>query len=449
MAKEKETEKPDNSAFLCGDCKAEFKGGKSCPECGNTEGNLKLAADGIEQRAHKSKILFNSARELRPVDELINLDNSFSETSAALQKAEMDNNLRDIYVKKSEIKKMELELQHLEKKSQLDAAKERASAGPGAVINSHGGVQQPQSQQPGMDMNAYGSMPFMGMSPQTAFLTGLMKMDKEKRAEFLEQISEADPGALAAMSSMLSPVQSGGMNPGMMNMPPWMQMQQMMQWQQTQSRPEKQTDPTETAMGIVTAMMTLMEKLKPQSDHSVVDAIKELKEEIKGSRRSESPSQSHDINPVIEEVRSLQRQVASLGEKKSITETVGEIREVVEGLVAVGLVEKPGAANKTVDDELKIKKVDFEISRDSRKLEMEEARLKAEADKTNMAKTVMQGLLQRSFLRNRKPDDGGESPIKKVVFSQPKPSAAPAKEVVEEHVTDGGTVREVRSATVV
>lgn len=462
MAKtaEKEVQK---GAYRCSNCSHEFVG-TECPDCGNSKGNVKLASDLIDQKLHSKEYLFS---DLKPIEgteaDLLQMK------AAKVQVQEFEDNMREAFVARSELKKAEAQIQKLRKEAEL--AEARANLASGKPIASS--PIQPGGGYPGAEQSSFG-FPFMGMNPQTAFMSQLMKMDKEKRQEFLSQLSEADPQALSSLSAMLAPTMPGpgwGMGGGMgggsagMNMPPWMMwqtmQQQMMNQQQQQQPQQQQADPTETALSMMSTMMDLVAKLQPKTDEGLKEMLREYKEELKSMREKMQPGpQSGAVdNRVLEKIASLESQVANTNSRRGFADSFTEVMGFVKGLEEAGIVKRAGSEGKTVDDELKLKKFEHEKSIEEKKMSIEEKRVEAEKVKATTNQGIMAAMFQRALVRNREGQE--EGPARKVSAGIPVAgSAAPRVEgververppelkpvaIIEERLSEAGRVFETRA----
>ncbi len=432
-------------AYICSACKNEFEG-TSCPECGNGKGNIRLASDGIEHELHKSTHLFN-AGNLRPAEDLMMSDSQQLERRRIqMQVEEMDDNLREAQVVRAKIKmrdqEMALKRKEIEAKKLEDLSEEYMS----------GRSNIPPSQQ--QDAQQFPQMPFMSsMSPQAVFMQQLMRMDSKKRAEFIDQLSEADPGALANLSSMFqqAPPQQQQMNPypnqyGQYGMiPPWM----MQQPQQPQQQP--QTSPIE----LVKSIFELSKEMQPQKDDSMKETLHEFKDEIKKVHdRMDTMlarEREKDSSPLLDKINSIEQQIRNGGGGKSVVAQVNELTSLVEGLEKAGLVKRSGSADKTVDDELKIKEFEFKRETQNRQIEIEESKMEAEKSKANLTQSIVSSLLQRGIQKGIQAREDESNPKQTSVSRTPttinrvRTVSAPAPvEVISEVATESGVIRETR-----
>uniref|UniRef100_A0A6M3IIJ7 Uncharacterized protein n=1 Tax=viral metagenome TaxID=1070528 RepID=A0A6M3IIJ7_9ZZZZ len=448
MAKSTE-EKTKRGSFICASCKNEFEG-TSCNECGNAKGNIQLAQDGIEHEFHKSSHLFN-AKDLRSVDEFYESDEQKLERKRIkMQMDELDDNLRESQVIRTKLKltdqqmalrKKEIEAKRLDDQSQ-DYIQGKTNTPP-----QYNQQQQHDDQMPQMP----GFM--SGMSPQAVFMQQLMRMDSKKRGEFIEQLSDADPGALSNLSSMFQ--QSMPQQPqtpyGQPNqygqypmMPPWMMQQQPPQ--------PPQKDPIE----LVAAIFELSKQMAPQKDDSMKESLSEFKQAIqKVHDRMDAvitKERERDSSPILEKINHLEQQIRSGDNRKSIVDQVNDLTQLVDGLEKAGLVKKQGSADKTIDDELKLKEFDFRRETENRKIQIEENKIDAEKSKANLTSSIVSSLLQRGIQKGiqAREEDNQSSSSQRTNRQQPdnhrinRVSTQRPAEVISEVETDAGIVRETR-----
>lgn len=438
-------------AYLCLGCKEEYIG-TECPTCGNSKGNIRLAPDGIEQDLHKTAHLFN-ADNLKSAEDLMMSDSQHLERKRIqMQMEELDDNLREAQVIRTKIKmrdqEMALKRKEIEVKKLDDQSEEYMSG------RSNTPPSQPQQRE---EQPQFPNMPFMSsMSPQAVFMQQLMRMDSKKRAEFIDQLSEADPGALANLSSMFSqaqPQQQQQMYPPMQPnqygqypmMPPWMMQQPQQQAQQ------HQTDP----IALVTAIFELSQKMQPQRDDSMKDTLHEFKDEIKKVHdRMDvvlTRERDKDTNPILEKINHLEQKFNNGGGGKSVVDQVNDLTSLVDGLEKAGLVRRSGSADKTIDDELKLKEFDFKRETKNREIQIEESRMEAEKSKSSLTQSIVSSLLQRGIQKGIQAREDEDAPKAAHVSRTPptinrvRTVSAPAQvEVISEVATESGVVRETR-----
>ncbi|MDD5614972.1 MAG: hypothetical protein PHH85_02085 [Candidatus Methanoperedens sp.] len=443
-------------SFRCNNCREEFTGADKCPKCGSTQ-NAKLADDGIDQDLHTVANMFRVLKSTENADvDLLQVK------AAAAQMREFDDNMREAYVSRSDIKKKEAEIAKLKKEAEL--AEMRAAIESGKPIPSSAAASQ---QNPGgmydNGMGGMGQFPMFGaMSPQTVLMSKLMKMNGEERKSFLTELGDLDPQAVANLSAMLtqsSPMSMpGGPGGGMYGMPPWMQQQMWMQQMmmngghpQQQQQPQPQADPTEIALGLMSSMFEIMQKMQPQkNDDGLKEYFKDLKEELKAMRQKEGgQAQVSELKPILDEIMNLRQQVAAVNQKKGLADTVNEIKGLIDGLESVGLVKKPGVEGRSVDEELKVKQFDFEKETKQKELEIQEKKIEVEKNRADMGKALLTGMLQRSMVKRREGDEALAPAAKKVSMTSKsverviRPATPP--EIIESHAADAGIVTETRA----
>lgn len=441
-------------AYICSGCKTEFEG-TACPECGNVKGNMKLALDGIEHELHKTGHLFGGAAGLRPAEEFLTDAQQLERKRAKMQMEELDDNLREAYVLKSKLKLHDLEMaerrKEIERKKLEDQSEEYLSGKisiPPAQNQQGGG----QGQQDGSQFGGMPNMPFMQtLSPQAIFMQQLMRMDGKKRAEFIEQLTEADPGALANLSAMFQQAQPQQPQYPQMQPNQYGQYPMMPPWMMQPPAPQPQ-HPQQDPIALVTAIFELSQKMQPQRDDHAIELVKELKEE---NKRTQEKIDSYIMKERDRQSDPQRVPIASIP-PKSIIEQVSELTTVVKTLEEVGLVTRPGRADKTVDDELKIKEFEFKKEIKTKEMDHEAAKIEAEQNKANLTQSIVSSLLQRGIqkgLRDREDENpSSQSQSSSVsapqrvnrvrtVQSQPKPEPV---EVIDEVKSDAGIVRETR-----
>ena len=447
LEKEVEVEK---SRYQCADCGVEFFG-KKCPQCGNDKVNIVLAPDGIDQKLHTKGVMW-SVKDLSPASEITNPDNIMREEAARVQLEEMQNNMRDSYVMKSQIKKKELELEFMRKDAQLKEEK-AVLEGPRQPPGSNGRGQVGQNYQDpyGINMGMPSSMPqslFPPSNPQAAVMTHLMKMKKEERAEFLSSLADADPQAVSTLTSLVSPAPTyqPQMYPGM-NIPPWM----MPAYNQPQMQQQK--DPFELAVSIINAVSELSggNQPRPSGDSEVLqlykEQLKEMREELKEMRlRPVNAVQSPDLRSVLDEISSLKTQMAGVRGGNDIVSKVKELASIITDLESAGLVQKPGSEGKTVDDEIRVKQFEHQVKMDEKRAAIDEQKLNTEKTRSEVAKGMLGAMFQRSLAKNTEKEDAGPKVqlIKpSVVGSSVRTSVQPSV-VVEKFPVEGAVVYESR-----
>lgn len=417
--------------------------GTTCPICGNAKGNIKLAPDGIEQEFHTTAHLFNETGGFRATDELVSSSKQLERKRQEMQMAEIDDNLRQAVVLKSKLGVHDLEMQEKRKQAEakrLDEQTEDYLSGKSiAPPIEHGQRQQDQSQ-----FGGFGGLPLMpSMSPQAVFMQQLMKMDSAKRGEFMQQIADADPVALANLAAMFPSQQQPqsiygpNRNEQYGYPPPW-----WLQQQQSQQPQTHQTDP----IALVTSVFDLVQKLQPQKDNSNADLIKELREDSKRDRDKLDAF----IMKEKERPKEYDQQRAQLVQtpQKSLTEQITELTSVVKGLEEAGLVTRHGATLKSVDDELKLKEFDLKKDTQNRELDIQTGKIKSEQDSINLKQSLVSSLLKRGIEKGRQAREE-ENPHPKTQHSSEVPGInrvrmTPPVEIISQITTENGIISETR-----
>jgi hypothetical protein len=444
-------------AYICSGCKTEFEG-TACPECGNIKGNMKLASDGIEHEIHKTGHLFSGAN-LRPAEDFTTEAQRLEKKRASMQMEEMDDNLREAYVLKSKLKLHDLEMQTRRKeieRKKLEEQSEEYMTGRSTIPPSQTG--QGSGQQDGSQFGggAIPNMPFMQpLSPQAIFMQQLMRMDGKKRAEFIEQLTDADPGAMANLAAMFQEAAPRNQYPpaNAYSPDPYGRYAMMSPWmQQPAPQPQQhQTDP----IALVTAIFELSQKMQPQRDDSMKESLQEFKGAIqKVHDRIDtvvSKERDKDMSPILEKISSLEQKLNSGSGRPSVVDQVTELTQLVDGLEKVGLVTRSGRADKSVDDELKIKEFEFKKDMETKKMDHEDKKIEAEQSKANLTQSIVSSLLQRGLQKGLK-DREDENPsasssqapqrVNRVRTVQTPPPAP--VEIIDEVQSDAGIVRETR-----
>lgn len=449
MAKALETE-TEKGKYLCSECQTEFYG-KKCPQCGNDKKNLALAPDGIDQELHRTNRVFGSIKDLRTSGEILDPDTVMRDEAVRVQLEEMQGNLRDSYVMKSQIKKKELELEIMRKESALKAEKEALEGknSPPPQRKGQFGYQDPYYP-PGMEQP---QSFFPPANAQTAVMSHLMKMNKENRQEFLDSLANADPAAIATLSSLVAPAAQPAY-PNPYAMPPWMHpiYAQQAPPQQQQSGP----DPMELAVSIINTVSELMKNNQPQGDGGGLlnlykEQMSDLRSEIKELRNRPPPSASiAELKPVLDDLASIKAQLANGGAgKKDALSSVREITGVIKDLEEMGLVQKPGPSGKSVEEELKLKEFDHKVKMDEKKVELDEKKISAEKVRSEMAKGMLGAMFNRSLEKKAGASDkpvAGNRPtaVVKPVVGQGQVVERPP-EIVAEYPVEGAHVYETRA----
>jgi len=427
--------------YICAECKEEFTGSE-CPQCGNRKGNLKLAPDGIDQQAHRA--VFN-LDDVRPLEDLYDNERLLRRRQAEMQLDELEDNLRRAYLLKSQIRLDELEMEKKKREAELKRIEQALSDD--TVTPAQPAYQKYAPQQPQQP-----EMPLFSFSPQQAFLTQLMKMDKEKRQEFIEQLSEADPQALATLSAMLTPY-TPQPYPYSYPPPPYFWFAQQAQQQQQPQQPQR--DPVEIASGLVSTLFDMLERSRPRTDESLKEAFRDLREELKRiqdrvERVVESKKDNKsDLAPLLQKIENLEKRLNDTARKPSVLDTLRELKDLMTELENTGLAVRPDRAGKTVDDELKLKEFEFKKEQAEKEAELKRKQIEAENAKAEVARGLLSALLKRSLRKAQEEAQETQSrtpPAHNRTSSGSGSTSSKSREpvVIEEHHTDSGVVKETR-----
>lgn len=437
--------KEPKTMMVCAVCKEEFTG-KKCPQCGNGADNTELAKDGIPRETHSESATFGNAVSLRPTDVALNQEFEMSQELARSQQSELQDNLRESYVIKSQLKKIELEAKLREKTQQFAPPP------------------QPQQQAPPPDpqqMQMPNPFQQQGLGPQAMFMNQFMKMTLEDRTEFLDQLSEADPAAMATLSGFFQQqpqqmMQQPMMNPYMQQMPnqfmqmppPWMQQPQYEQ-------PMPTEDPTTVALTIVDKLHELSAKTQqgPASEDSQVVAL--LREELRGvnERLSAMTQEGRNVEneAILMELGELRAQLSNPQADTSLKTQIHSIKEMVTDLQDIGMMHKPESTN-TVDEQIRLSEAHHNIQKEDREIEIKEVAMKSEEANRAMKKSLVSGLFNRSLQKSLSPPTEtppgaiprqppvSTGPMNSIVYQPQKPDV-----VIDEFITDAGVIKETRA----
>jgi len=438
-------EPKSKTSMVCSVCKEEFTG-KKCPQCGNAADNTELAKDGIPRQTHSESATFGNAVSLRPTDMALNQEFEMSQELARSQQSELQDNLRESYVIKSQLKKIELEAKLREKTQQFAPPP------------------QPQQQAPSPDpQQMQMPNPFQqpGLGPQAMFMNQFMKMTLEDRTEFLDQLSEADPAAMATLSGFFAqqpqPMQQQPMmNPYMQQMPnqfmqmppPWMQ-----QSQYEQQMPSE--DPTTVALTIVDKLHELSAKTQqgPASEESQVVAL--LREELRAVNERLSmmgqDTRNMENEAILVELGELRAQINTPQGGNTLRDQISDIKSMVTDLQDIGMMQKP-ESTESIDDQIKLDVAKHNIKKEDREIEIKELELKSEEANRAMKKSLVSGLFNRSLQKSLNPPTETQpgaipqrpavstGPMNSVVYQPPKPDV-----VIDEFISDAGVIKETRA----
>lgn len=428
----------------CGACGETFSG-KKCSQCGNSEGNFELNAEGVPKDVAYASTAFGNAGSLLPVDAPFDPSFSMSQQLARDQEQELSDNLRQSFVIKSELKKLELEQALKQKQEQIEPQVRQD--------------QQSQSQQQ-QDPSMFNPFQQNTMSPQAQFMNQFMKMGSEDRTEFLGQLSDADPAALNTLSSFfaqnqqgMSPMQQPNpyaqppVNPYMQYPPPWMQQQQ----------PEPQyerEDSMSMALAIVDKLHEYTNKNNNQGPSESETVIAALRQELTGLNdrisslaveRSENESSA-----VAQRLGEIENYMYSSKPDNSLKTQIHGIKEMVGDLREIGFMDTP-ASNQTVDEQIRLTQAKHEITKDDRELELQSKQMDVDSKKKDMQKALVSTLFSRGLQKSL--GDTGDKVESKEGVSYGLPSkrtpnsdyaVSKPSTVVGEVITDAGVVRETR-----
>ena len=437
--------KEPKTTMFCAVCKEEFTG-KKCPQCGNSADNTELAKDGIPRQTHSESAAFGNAISLKPTDMALNQEYEMSQELARSQQNELQDNLRESYVIKSQLKKIELEAKLKEKTNQL--------APPPA----------PQQQAPPPDpqqMQMPNPFQQQGLGPQAMFMNQFMKMTLEDRTEFLDQLAEADPAAMATLSGffqqqpqqqmqqpMMNPYMQQPMNPYMQMPPQWMQQPQYEQ-------PMPTEDPTTVALTIVDKLHELSAKTQqgPASEDSQVVAL--LREELRAVNERLSAitqdGRSVENEAILIELGELRSQIGNSGNNNNLKTQIHSIKEMVTDLQDIGMMHKPESTN-TVDEQIRLSEAHHSIQKEDREIELKELEMKSEEANRAMKKNLVSGLFNRSLQKSLSPPTEtppgaipkqppvSTGPMNSIVYQPQKPDV-----IIDEFITDAGVIKETRA----
>ncbi|MHA1288958.1 MAG: hypothetical protein ACTSPB_16325 [Candidatus Thorarchaeota archaeon] len=436
--------KESKTAMVCAVCKEEFTG-KKCPQCGNGAGNLELAKDGIPKQTHSESATFGSAVSLRPTDMALNQEYEMAEQLAATQQLEMHDNLRETYLIRSELKKIELE-------DKLNQKKVQFAPPP-----------QPQQQAPQLEpqqMQMPNPFQQQGLGPQAMFMNQFMKMTLEDRTEFLDQLSEADPAAMATLSGffqqqpqpmmqqpMANPYMQQQMNPYMQMPPPWMQ--------QPQYEPQAPVeDPTTVALTIVDKLQDMSTRSQQSGSSEESQVVALLREELRATneRLSAMTQDTRNIEneAVLMELGELRAQISTPREGNTLKDQIHSIKEMVTDLQDIGMMHKPESTN-TVEEQIQLSQAHHNIAKEDREMELKKLEMKAQEAKSAMNKNLVSGLFNRQLQKSIQPSTEtppgaipqhqavSTGPMNSIVYPPQKPNV-----VVGELISDAGVVRETR-----
>jgi len=436
--------KEPKTQMICAVCNEEFTG-KKCPQCGNAKDNIELSNEGIPKHDYAQSAALGSVTSLRPTDVALNMEHEMAQQIAVNQQQELQDNLRETFLIKSELKRMELE-------EKLNQRREQNAP-----------LRPPQQQPPQPDpFQAQVPNPFTQpqMSPQALFMNKFMNLDAEDRTEFLNQLAEADPAALSTLSGffaqaqsqmpqqqMMNPYMQQQMNPYMQMPPPWMQQPQY-------ERSVTAEDPTTVALTIVDKLQDMSARGRQGGSSEETQIINLLREDLRAvnERLSTMSQASRNVEneAILMELGELRAQMAQPRGDNSLKSQIHSIKEMVTDLQEIGMMQKPESKN-SVDEQIRLSEAHHNIQKEDREIELKELSLKAEEAKTAMNKSLVSGLFGRQLQKSLHASDEAQScaipqranistgPMNSVVYQQSKPDV-----VLGETITDAGVIRETR-----
>lgn len=427
--------------YICAKCDTEFTG-STCPQCGTGAGNIRLAEDGIPHANHTNESIFGNPDELegyvRSTDDEFLMDVQ----NAKVARAEFTENLRQSQVMSSEIKKIEKEKKLLEKQREL----ERFKDGGEDMFTSNEKSSGPGDQFP--------NQPLFGVqSPQSQFMGQLMKMDGERRAEFMAQLSDADPAALNTLSGMfIQPQGQMAQNPGIPGQFPGMYPPWMMQ-QQPQQEPQKQ----ESTTAVMKEMFGLIKEMQPARDDTALEVIRELKDEIKGlhsridSVGREQPGQNSN-DALIQYVQNLEKKIENSQQRPSFSEQAKELKDTIQNLESIGLVNNNTGVS-SIEDKIRMKEIDHQIDMETKQFQVDRDSVDVEKQKQQAREQFTKSLFTNILTKDPEADSV-PAPVVTVQSDNPFFNMQPPKVLTKPKVivdtiqSDEGIVREVRDRPV-
>jgi len=417
------------ASYLCDECKLTFTG-TECTHCGNAKNNHKLDQNGIELNVQNPKVFFSPEMGTNP-DNPIDDEYLFSLQASRMATETFKENLRDAYVMKSELSRLEIEKKLLMKKRELEQFRD-------GVVDTYppAGHQSPEAQQ-------ISQMPLFGsQSPQAQFMSQLMRMNGENRAEFISQLSDADPQALSTLSGMfVQPMQNPGGYPGAGGMypPPWM----------TQQQPQK--DSTESAVSMMKEMFGLMQAMQPKQDNSSNELARELKDELKSlhGRIDSVVEKRHGSNdnmePILNYMKHLEKKIDESQYRPNFSEQARELKATIKDLESIGLVNN-NTSDATFEDKIKMKQLEHQIEMENRKFTLETDMAEISRSSQNTKEAMVKQLFTHGLSHRSEP---AEVPAQKAPYQPPalpyssKMISRP-RDIVQEFESDSGTVCEVK-----
>ena len=442
---------------VCPDCDTEFTG-KICPECGTTKNLKPMASDGIPKEMHKDDVVFGNVAQLSTSSELLDDDAELLKERAEYQKAETKDNLREALVLRSQIKNMDLKKQMIQKQIELDRYAVDPVMGPAKDWP----IAVPANQQqPGQEQQSPQSL-FGPASPQATFMSQLMKMDKDKRGDFLEQLSDADPSAIQTMTGMFqqNPMMNPMSNPGMNQMgmygqmPPWMNPMYMQQQQQPQ---EQGQDPMVSAVDMMATMFQMFQQMQPKQDTAANDKMVEFKNSLEklndklDSRMSEKNHAADDS--LRSEIHEIKARLSHEQKPQSFSDNVKNMKEIISDLDTMGLINQGGSQDTSIDDKLKLQHANHTIDMENKRFELEKDKVNTDEISANakqdIVSAMIKGRMQKRFSNTvndaQQQPSQSQTPIQRV---RPPVQRQKPKEVFSEVHTESGVIQETRKPIV-
>jgi len=438
-------EKESKTKMICGGCGAMFTG-KKCPECGNTKGNEELASDEIPITDHERARRLGTRTGLRTEDEALSPEYLMSRDMANSQAEEMHDNLRESFLIKSKMKKLELQAELRDKESRIEPPRVPVQQMP-----------QPEPQ-PVQVPNMFTPQP---VNPQAQFMNHFMKYTAEERGEFLEGLAEADPAAMASLSGFftqqqqapppqvqMNPYMQQQMNPYIQYPPPYMQQGQ-------QEPPVPARDPTEAAIDMVGKLQDMSERNKSKEPSELTAILTAMREDQKLMNERidamATEKQNSENDALSQRMGQMENRVFTPQAPAGIKEQIHEIKTMVTDLQDMGMMAKP-ESNNTVDEQLRIDQAKHDMKKEDRELQLHQEQVAAAQSEANMRKNLVSGLFSRHLHKDLGKVEGGDIPSAMPQQAPPGvrpvnrlPTAQPDAIVVEEFASEAGSIRETKT----
>lgn len=438
-------ENKSKAKMVCGSCGAIFTG-KKCPECGNTKKNEELAGDEIPVTAHEKAIGLGTRAGLRTEDDALSAEYLMSREMANSQAEEMHDNLRETFLIKSRMKKLDLEAELRDKEARLDPPRVPVQQTP-----------QPEPQ----PVQVPPLFAPQAINPQAQFMNHFMKFTAEERGEFLEGLAEADPAAMAMLSGFftqqqqpmqpqmqMNPFMQQQMNPYMQYPQPWMQPQQ-------QEAPVVQKDPAETAIDMMDKLQTFSERHKTNEPSELSEILTAMREDQAAMRERMdtmiSEKRSSESDQIMQRLGQIEGQVFTPKSGGTIRDQISGLKDMVEDLREIGVIEnKP--SNNTVDEQLRIDQAKHDMKKEDQELQLQQEQMLAVQSEAEMKKNLVSGLFSRHLHKDLNQIQDGDVPSAMPQQTPPGvgpvchlPTAQPEAVVVEEFASEAGSIRETKT----